>query len=185
MKNSQKGLMKVIILVGVLLIIAVTGYYFSLQGNKSNSVNNPPVVCSQEAMQCPDGSYVGRTGSHCEFAQCPTPVATSTPQSSGSLQGTMTIGPICPVEQVGHPCNPTPQMYAAHKVFVYTSNKSKTIATLTPDTQGHFSALLPVGDYIVDVEHSAVGAVQGVPTTIKIVSNKTYTITISIDTGIR
>lgn len=29
------------------------------------------VACTQEAKQCPDGSYVGRTGPKCEFAVCP------------------------------------------------------------------------------------------------------------------
>jgi hypothetical protein len=29
------------------------------------------VVCTMEAMACPDGSYVSRTGPHCEFAPCP------------------------------------------------------------------------------------------------------------------
>lgn len=29
------------------------------------------VACTQEAKLCPDGSYVGRTGPKCEFAQCP------------------------------------------------------------------------------------------------------------------
>lgn len=28
-------------------------------------------VCTQEAKLCPDGSYVGRTGPRCEFAECP------------------------------------------------------------------------------------------------------------------
>jgi hypothetical protein len=28
-------------------------------------------MCTQEAKQCPDGSYVSRTGPHCEFAKCP------------------------------------------------------------------------------------------------------------------
>jgi hypothetical protein len=28
-------------------------------------------ACTQEAKQCPDGSYVGRTGPNCEFAECP------------------------------------------------------------------------------------------------------------------
>ncbi|NYZ76090.1 serpin family protein [Candidatus Micrarchaeota archaeon] len=32
---------------------------------------NPPGACTQEARQCPDGSYVGRTGPNCEFAACP------------------------------------------------------------------------------------------------------------------
>ncbi len=31
------------------------------------------VACTQEAIQCPDGSYVGRTGPNCEFALCPIP----------------------------------------------------------------------------------------------------------------
>lgn len=30
-----------------------------------------PVACTEEAKQCPDGSYVGRTGARCEFAPCP------------------------------------------------------------------------------------------------------------------
>lgn len=30
-----------------------------------------PVFCTQEAKLCPDGSYVGRIGPKCEFAQCP------------------------------------------------------------------------------------------------------------------
>lgn len=28
-------------------------------------------MCTQEAKLCPDGSYVGRTGPRCEFAECP------------------------------------------------------------------------------------------------------------------
>lgn len=31
-----------------------------------------PTACTQEAKQCPDGSYVSRAGSNCEFAPCPT-----------------------------------------------------------------------------------------------------------------
>lgn len=30
-----------------------------------------PMMCTQEAKQCPDGSYVSRTGPHCTFAPCP------------------------------------------------------------------------------------------------------------------
>ena len=29
------------------------------------------VACTEEAMLCPDGSSVGRTGPNCEFAPCP------------------------------------------------------------------------------------------------------------------
>lgn len=39
-------------------------------------VIQPPVgpagiACTMEAKLCPDGSAVGRTGPHCEFAPCP------------------------------------------------------------------------------------------------------------------
>lgn len=30
-----------------------------------------PVACTMDAKQCPDGSYVGRSGPKCEFAPCP------------------------------------------------------------------------------------------------------------------
>ena len=112
--------------------------------------------------------------------------ATSTqPQSTGELKGTMTIGPVCPVEQAGHPCNPTPQMYAAHQVFVYTSDRSKLITTLTPDAEGNFSAALPVGTYLIDVQHQSIGSVKGAPATVTIMANQTTEVSIDIDTGIR
>lgn len=36
-----------------------------------DEVTGPPKACTQEAKQCPDGSYVGRTGPNCEFTPCP------------------------------------------------------------------------------------------------------------------
>lgn len=124
----------------------------------------------------------------------PTPTSTSTPpvktippqtQSTGTLQGTMSIGPICPVERIGHPCTPTPEMYAAHQVYVYDTSRTKIITTLIPDAQGNFTGTLFVGSYFVDVQHQAIGGVQGVPSTVEIKARKTTTINISIDTGIR
>jgi hypothetical protein len=29
------------------------------------------VACTMDAKECPDGSYVGRTGPNCEFSPCP------------------------------------------------------------------------------------------------------------------
>jgi hypothetical protein len=62
-----------LIIIGIivaLLVIAIGIWYFS--GSKSASQNPPNgVACTQEAMECPDGSYVGRTGPACEFSACP------------------------------------------------------------------------------------------------------------------
>ncbi len=38
-----------------------------------------PVGCTREAKQCPDGSYVGRSGPDCEFTPCPNPIPTPPP----------------------------------------------------------------------------------------------------------
>jgi hypothetical protein len=38
------------------------------------------VVCTMDAMMCPDGSYVGRIPPNCQFAACP--ASTSTPTTS-------------------------------------------------------------------------------------------------------
>lgn len=49
---------------------------------KTAENNNPPVkpttpsspvMCTMEAKECPDGSFVGRSGPKCEFAICPSP----------------------------------------------------------------------------------------------------------------
>lgn len=168
----------------ILLFIGLSSLWYYNPNKTAPSKNQPPVACTQEAKQCPDGSYVGRTGPNCEFSQCPSATST-TPKNSGMVEGNMKIGPICPVEQVGHPCNPTVAMYASHPIFIYSSDKSILIKTLTPDASGDFSATLPVGSYFVDTQHQSVGAVQGVPAVISIISGEITTLTISIDTGIR
>lgn len=53
-----------IIIVGSL---AYGSYWFVNQ--KSNAPEQ--IFCAQEALGCPDGSYVGRTGPKCEFKACP------------------------------------------------------------------------------------------------------------------
>ncbi len=39
-----------------------------------------PVACTQDAKQCPDGTYVGRTGPNCEF-KCPSTPSSTIPQT--------------------------------------------------------------------------------------------------------
>ena len=173
-KKLLAPVIALVVLAGILAVGSILG--------SSYSFNKPPIqiACTQEAKQCSDGSYVGRTGPNCEFGACP-----SSEKDSGILRGTMTIGPICPVERIDNPCNPTPEMYAAHRVFVYNSDKSKLITTLTPNEKGNFSATLSEGKYFVDVERQSIGGTQGAPAVISIKSGETTTLTISIDTGIR
>lgn len=57
----------------VILVPMVIGGVFAYQYSKSqkNPVVQTPIACTQEAKQCPDGSYVSRSGPNCEFAPCP------------------------------------------------------------------------------------------------------------------
>jgi hypothetical protein len=44
------------------------------QTNASDTLQPAPkVACTEEAKQCPDGSWVGRSGPRCEFI-CPPPL---------------------------------------------------------------------------------------------------------------
>jgi hypothetical protein len=59
--------------VGLALIVFNPGQKLPLLQDNENAV-----ACTQEAKQCPDGSYVGRIGPNCEFAACPSTNATNT-----------------------------------------------------------------------------------------------------------
>jgi hypothetical protein len=67
------------------VFLALAGGAVAYNQNKGGTLPSTPdngggVVCTMEAKLCPDGSYVGRTGPHCEFAACPT--ATSAASTS-------------------------------------------------------------------------------------------------------
>lgn len=55
----------------VLLFVPIlfAGTACAAGGNSSQAAQG--VICAQDAKMCPDGSYVARTGPHCEMAACP------------------------------------------------------------------------------------------------------------------
>ena len=50
-----------------------------------SSCTPKPAVCTGEAMICPDGSAVARTGPNCEFAKCPQTIETQISTENGHL----------------------------------------------------------------------------------------------------
>lgn len=182
--------MKVYILPAVFIaLLGICSTYVILSRDSELFVPNPDlVVCDSDAKLCPDGSYVGRSGLQCEFAACPTPSVVTGTTAKGTIEGTMTIGPVCPVERADNPCKPTPEMFAARKINVYRSDKITFVITMTPDANGNFSTLLAVGNYYVtmaDPSTSRVGGVSGLPATVTIKAGETVRLSIDIDTGIR
>lgn len=52
----------------IIFLIIIGGSFVLWNNNQSSEVL---VGCTEEAQMCPDGSFVGRTGPNCEFAECP------------------------------------------------------------------------------------------------------------------
>lgn len=105
--------------------------------------------------------------------------------STGTLAGKVTIGPNCPVEQAGNPCETPPEAYAAREFLVFNSTK-KQVASFHPDANGNFSLTLPPGTYTVTSAKGGMGFMsKNLPQTVTIQSGQTTTLHIDVDTGIR
>ncbi|MDD5147605.1 MAG: hypothetical protein PHV63_03625 [Candidatus Daviesbacteria bacterium] len=78
----QKGSAPIIILVGILILASIGGTYYFYK------IKTPEQkACTMDAKICPDGTSVGRTGPNCEFAPCPSPKVTPTPDVSPAQNG--------------------------------------------------------------------------------------------------
>jgi hypothetical protein len=62
----QKKTLVGIIVIVVMAVLGTAGYFAYKQFSKPKQV-----ACTMEAKVCPDGSFVGRVGPNCEFAECP------------------------------------------------------------------------------------------------------------------
>ncbi len=67
------------------LFLISSGCVLKSNQTDGRTIAPDPVMCTQEAKECPDGSYVGRTGPNCEFAACP-PATTPRPDQLPSQQ---------------------------------------------------------------------------------------------------
>lgn len=67
MKN-QKGIAPIAVVLIIIGVLALGGGgYYAVKKFQKPAIQ----ACTQEAKQCPDGSYVSRTGPNCEFSACP------------------------------------------------------------------------------------------------------------------
>jgi hypothetical protein len=180
-----------IILAIIVLIIAGVGFIFY----SARTAHAPgPVACTMEAMQCPDGTYVGRTGPNCEFV-CPTATttATSTATTTGGgggfaeyhsgIRGTVTEGPMCPVQRIPpDPACADRPLQTLVTIF-RASDPVHAIALTQSDSKGAFQVTLSPGDYVVGAGQSNLPRCAQTPATVGAAG---YTqIAISCDTGIR
>lgn len=72
----------------------------------------------------------------------------STSTATAVLSGSVTAGPVCPVEKV--PPDPSCAPKAVHGAHLLIRDaEGKVVATLTTDANGAFSVTLPLGSYTI------------------------------------
>ena len=109
-------------------------------------------------------------------------------QEPGLLVGTISIGPICPVEtDPPRPeCQPTAETYKAYPVSIWTSDGRQKISQITPALDGSFSMELDPGQYLIllEKETNNIGS-SNLPVKVVISTQEESLLNIDIDTGIR
>lgn len=107
--------------------------------------------------------------------------STASPVATGTLTGTVIIGPLCPVE----PCNAPTNPYPGHEVLVTDSSES-VVSRIAVNIDGSFVGTVPVGDYSLSLEPCEyLGCNFGAPIQVEITEGTTTNVEIDIDTGIR
>ncbi len=104
----------------------------------------------------------------------------------GSLEGKITIGPLCPVEKFPPDprCQPTEATYKAWPIAVYTFDKKTKVAQIEPLVNGTYKVELPIGEYVVDLEKQHMFG-KNLPAAVTIKKGEITTLNIDCDTGIR
>lgn len=128
------------ILIACIVILAMLGFIAWQFVVPTKFVHTPSnqVACTMDARECPDGSFVGRTGPNCEFAACPNgsavndspmpvvedpvdasdqiaDVFTCSPESREAQVCIELYAPVCAqvqVECITTPCNPVPETFS-------------------------------------------------------------------------
>ena len=179
---SRRTIIAVLIMLGAFIALKID--HSKLVAPVVNVTDNK-VFCTQEAKQCPDGSYVGRTGSACEFASCPTnpaPTPTNPPTiTTGTIKGVITLSPVCGVQK--DPPDPN-CAFRAYQTTIYFNGPGVTYKA-TSNSNGQYSIKLPAGNYKVHAQGGELYPMCPATDTVIVETNKTVTKDIDCESGIR
>jgi hypothetical protein len=106
----------------------------------------------------------------------------------GYLKGTISIGPLCPVEKdpPDPSCLPTAETFKAYPVGIWTADSKHKIADVSPDLDGSYRNELAPGRYKIILEIGLNSISQSnLPVVVLIVSQQETLLNINVDTGIR
>jgi hypothetical protein len=166
---SSKYIM--VIIVAALIMVGLTGFFFLPKEIKN------PTMCTMEAKLCPDGSYVGRSGPNCQFAECP---KVTEKVEDGVLTGKVTLSPTCPVERIPPDPSCAPKGFAT----LLDITRGTFFVEVHTDAAGKFLMHLPPGTYNITHRSNSIYP-NCEKTSAEVKANATTTLNISCDTGIR
>jgi hypothetical protein len=137
------------------------------------------VACTEEAMICPDGSAVGRTGPNCEFAKCPD--APPVPTEVGTVSGTVLLGPVCPVQ------HDPPEEACADKPYEgdFVLVNGGITKSVRSNAKGLFSVEVPVGTYRLSSVSQRVMPSCAPVESVVVEAGQNTSVVVSCDSGIR
>ncbi len=102
---------------------------------------------------------------------------------TGTVQGTVTVSPVCPVERIDTPCVVPPETYTSRKVVAYEAQGVRIIKELSLKGDGSYVLTLDPGTYQLQIVPAGIG--DGEKKSIGIIANTTSTVDFAIDSGIR
>lgn len=100
---------------------------------------------------------------------------------TAGIEGTVRLGPMCPVEQVNSPCPDKP----IEAEITVTTPDGKAIATGRSDADGTYSISLPSGSYTVVAERSGDEFGAGKPVSVDVSAGTFVHLDLVVDSGIR
>ncbi|MCX6768292.1 MAG: hypothetical protein NTY83_00375 [Candidatus Micrarchaeota archaeon] len=103
--------------------------------------------------------------------------------AKGTLEGRITIGPLCPVE----PCHLTQeqidQAYTSRSIIIYASDRATIVRQISIPPGGNYELELTPGRYFVTIRPGGIGDYPFQE--IIVSSNQTTRLDLDVDTGIR
>lgn len=103
--------------------------------------------------------------------------------AAGYIAGTVNIGPNCPVEREGVPCETPEEAYTSREVLVYESDGKNIHERIRILAGGTYWIAVGPGNYFVQISPAGIGPGEMKEVTVK--SFETSIVDFDIDTGIR
>ena len=154
----------------LLLVIIPIGVFFLIPNEEPiENTSNEDIIVIETIQNTSDVDIViGEIGSE---------------EQVGIVKGSVYfVGKPCPSSRVGPPCDGP---YPNYEVIIYEKDEKNIVNKIMTDDQGNFETQLPVGNYLVFGKNIDFNKVIEIPIVFTIEPEKTKSIEITINEGIR